>query len=84
MEKKPVGKVAHFFNKISVAIIELEDELNIGDKISIEGKHGAFEQTVDSMQIEHKTVETAKAGEAIGLKVSERAGEGDQVFKITE
>lgn len=81
-EKKLVGKVTHYFTKISVAVVELLDELKIGDRISIEGATTNFQQTVGSMQIEHKNVEVATAGQAIGLKVDQRVREGDAVYKL--
>jgi len=83
MEKKPIGKVAHYFTKISVAVIDLSDELKVGDRISIEGATSNFEQTVNSMQIEHKDVRSATAGQSIGLKVDQRVRQGDLVFKIS-
>ena len=84
VEKKRVGKVTHYFTKIGVAVVELEDELRIGDKISIEGFTTNFQQTVESMQIEHKPIEVAKAGDSIGLKVIDRVRKGDIVYKIVE
>jgi putative protease len=81
-DKKEIGKVTHFFDKISVAIIELAAGLKKGDKISIEGHGKTVEQTVDSMQIEHEAVEKAKKGDAIGLKTSEEVKENDKVFKL--
>jgi len=84
MEKKLVGKITHFFPKISVAVIKLEGELKVGDKISIEGHGNSFEQNVDSMQVEHKDIETAKPGDDVGMKTAEPVKEGDQVFKVVE
>jgi len=84
MEKKYIGKVSHFYPKISVAVIDLEDSLKKGDKISIEGSTTNFSQIVESMQIEHKDVEIANAGNSVGLKINERAREGDKVYKIIE
>ncbi len=84
MEKKPVGKITHFFDKIGVAVIELSATLKVGDKISIEGHENQFEQTVDSMQIEHESIQTAKKGQAIGMKVAQPVKENDQVFKVVE
>ncbi len=84
MEKKEIGVITHYFGKISVAAIKLSDELCVGDKISIEGAHTNFEQTVDSMQIEHQSIEKAKAGDEVGIKVAERVREGDRVYKIIE
>ena len=81
-EKKLVGKIAHYFTKIGVAVVELEDTLRVGDEISIEGATTNFTQKVESMQIEHENVEEAKKGDSVGLKVIDRVREGDQVFKI--
>lgn len=81
-EKKPIGKVSHYYTKIGVAVIDLNDSLAVGDKISIEGASTKFTQTVDSMQIEHKDVKQATSGDSIGLKVVERVREGDKVYKV--
>ena len=78
-----VGRVTHFYPKISVAIVELKASLNIGDKILIKGATTNFEQIVESMQIEHKNIERAEAGQIIGLKVKERVRENDKVYRIT-
>jgi len=82
-EKKLVGKVAHYYSKISVAVVELSGNLNVGDKISIEGTTTNFQQIVESMQIEHKNLSSARAGQSIGLKVQQKVREGDLVYKIT-
>lgn len=83
-EKKLVGKVIHFFTNISVAVIELSDELKVGDKISIEGATTNLQQTVDSMEIDKEKKESAGKGESVGMKVSDKVREGDQVYVITE
>ena len=80
--KRRVGKVTHYFTKIGVAVIELEDELRIGDEISIEGATTRLRQKVTSMEIEHKKVDVAKAGESVGLKIMERVRVGDIVYKL--
>jgi len=84
MEKKPIGKVSHFFTHISVAVIDVTDTLNVGDTISFEGASTNFQQKVDSMQIEKKSIQSAKKGQAIGMKTNERVREGDIVYKIIE
>jgi len=76
-----IGHITHFFPKISVAVIELEKLLKVGDTIAVKGPTTDFEQKVDSMQIEHKNVEKAEAGQSIGLKVAERVRETDVVYK---
>lgn len=83
MAKKKAGKVTHFFSKINVAVVSLKSGLEVGDKILIEGAHTSFEQKVGSMQIEHKKIDKAKKGQAIGLKVKDRVREGDSVYLVT-
>ena len=84
MEEKQIGKISHYFNKISVGIIELSDTLKVGDTIHIKGAHDDFQQTVDSMQIEHEKVQEAQAGSSVGIKVSNPVHENDKVFKVQE
>jgi putative protease len=76
-----VGTVVHYYTKIGVAIIDLRSSLVLGDRISIEGSTTDLQQTVDSMQIEHKNVEKAAKGDSIGLKVGGRCRKGDKVYK---
>ena len=83
MKEEKVGYVSNYFGKISVAAIELTDgTLAVGDSILILGHTTEFETTVGSMQIEHKQVSEAKKGDSVGVKVPEKAREGDKVFKI--
>lgn len=84
MEKEKIGEITHYFTNISVGIIELSGDLQIGDSISIEGETTDFQQEIDSMQIEHEEVESAGPGDAVGVKVKERVREGDLVYKIEE
>jgi translation elongation factor EF-1alpha len=84
VEKKLVGSISHFYPKISVAVVDLENTLKVGDTISIERASGSFEQVVDSMEIEHEKVQEAEAGQSIGLKVNEKIREGAKVYKIIE
>jgi len=82
MSEKRVAKVTHYWSKVSVAAIKLYDTLSVGDTIHISGSTTDFEQTVDSMEIEHETVEMAKKGQEVGLKVEERVRKGDRVYKV--
>jgi hypothetical protein len=81
-ELKEVGSITHYFTKIGVAIVDLTDRLSVGDRILVKGMTTNVEQTVDSMQIEHKDVRIAEVGQSIGLKVSDRVREGDTVYKV--
>jgi len=76
-----IGRITHFFTKISVAVIELIAPLAVGDTIMIKGPTTDFEQVVESMQIEHNNVQSADAGQSIGLRVAQRVRENDMVYK---
>jgi len=77
-----VGVVTHYYDKIGVAIIDLIASLAVGDKIKIVKDDQEFEQTVESMQIEHKQVDTAKKGDSIGFKVNQEVKEKAEVYKV--
>jgi putative protease len=81
-EEKLIGKVTHYFGKVEVAVIKLEDTLKVGDSIRIVGGETDFNQIVDSMEIEHQKVNEAKAGQSVGLKVVQKVREGYKVYKI--
>jgi putative protease len=83
MPEVSIGKVTHYFGKISVAIIKLTEPLKVGQTVHFKGAHTDFTQAVDSMQIEHVNVEEAKVGDDVGLKALEKVHEGDQVFLVT-
>lgn len=80
-EVEEIGRITHFFSNISVAVIELKASLSVSDTILIKGPNTDFEQVVDSMQIEHKSVQKAEKGQSIGLKVVQRVRETDTVYK---
>lgn len=84
MPEELVGKITHIFGKINVAVVKLSSPLKKGEKIKIKGKGIEFEQSVQSMQIEHKNVEVAKKGQEIGLKLDQPAHEGCEVYRVTE
>lgn len=79
---KKIGKVTHYYGNLSVAIVELDGKLSVGDKVKFEGGKTEFEQTIESMQMEHKDVDSAKKGDVVGIKVDEKVGEGAEVSLV--
>ena len=66
-----------------MAVIDLSSSLKEGDEIRIVGGENTdFNQTVDSMQVDHKEVKIAKKGDSVGLKVKEKVHEGYKVYKV--
>jgi len=85
MPEEEIGKVSDYFHKIGVAAIELtHGTLSVGDTIRIKGHTTDFTQVIESMQIEHQNVQTAKAGDSIGIKAKDHVRDHDKVYKVTE
>ena len=84
MAEEVVGKVTDFFAHPVVAGIDLTATLKLGDKIHIKGHTTDIEMIVDSMQINNVDVEEAKAGDAVGVKVTERVRREDIIYKVTD
>lgn len=79
-----VAKVTHYYNRISVAVLELSGEINVGDMIHILGHMTDFNQKVGSMEIEHHKIQSAGPGTELALKVAEPVRNGDAVYKVVE
>lgn len=84
MPEVVIGNVTDFFAKPVVAGVELTAPVKMGDKIHIKGHTTDMELTVDSMQINNVDVNQAKAGDLVGIKVTERVRRGDIVYKVTD
>ncbi len=84
MSDIPIGKVMHYFDRISVAVLELTETIRVGDTLHFHGHSTDFKQVVDSLQIEHNNVTEAKPGQDVALKVSQKVHPHDAVFKVTE
>lgn len=83
-EEVEIGRVNDYFAHVGVAGITLTAPLHAGDRIRIRGHTTDMELTVDSLQIEHETVEDAKAGDKIGVKVADRVRPGDHVYRVSD
>ena len=84
MPEEEVGKVMDFFARPVVAGIDLTATLKAGDRIHIKGHTTDIEFTVESMQINNVDVQEAKAGDSVGVKVSDRVRGGDTVYKVID
>ena len=84
MEEKEIGEVEKYFSQAGVGVIKLKvGEIKIGDTIHFKGHTTDFTQKIDSMQIEHKSINVAPTGSSVGLKVKDRVRPGDKVYLVT-
>ena len=85
MKEIEVGRVADYFAKIGVVAIEITAEgIKVGDKLHFHGHTTDFVETIQSMQIEHDSVEEAGVGANVGIKVGDRVRTHDEVYKVIE
>ncbi len=85
MAEQLIGTVVHQWQKPGPALLALPGGgLSGGDTIRIKGQTTDFTHTIDSMQLDGETVEKAKKGQSVGVKVSTRARRTDSVFKIAD
>ena len=82
MAEKEIGEIFSYYSNIGVAAVKLTGALKKGDKIRIKGHTTNFEQIANSMQIEHKKVDSAKKGDDLGIKVDDRVRPGDKIYKL--
>lgn len=83
MPEMEIGYVTHYFGHIGVAAIQLTNgDLAVGDTIHVKGHTSDYTLVVDAMQVEHKSITSAKKGDGIGIKVPQHAREHDKVYKV--
>ena len=80
-QETEIGEVMTYYANIGVAAIELTDSVKVGDIIIFRGFTTDLEHKVDSMQIEHESVQDAKSGDQIGIKISGKVRKNDRVYK---
>jgi hypothetical protein len=82
-EGEQIGVITHFFDKISVAVIEAKKTISLGDEIRVYDKQGniVVEQKIDSMEVDGAKIESADVGDEFGMKVEGDVKEGYQVYR---
>lgn len=83
MPEVEVGTAQHYFEKVGVGMVKVTGEFSLGDTIHVKGHTTDFTLTVSSMQVDRQPVQTAKAGDTVGIKLDNRVRENDKVYKVT-
>ena len=81
-EEKPIGEVTHYFGGISVAIVKFNRTVKVGETVKFKGASTDFEETIETMQFDHKDIKSAKKNQEVGIKVEEKTREGDKVYSV--
>ena len=77
---KPVGEVTHYYSNLGVAIVKFNQDMPAGKNLTFQGATTDFSQEVESMELDHKQVNTAPRDKEVGMKVGDKVREGDQVY----
>ena len=80
-ERKSIGEVTHYYGDLKVAVVKFSKAVKAGAKVHFKGATTDFEQTLDSMQFDHKEVTEAKKGKEVGVKVKDKVRAGDEVYE---
>lgn len=77
-----IGKVTHYYDRIGVAVVAVNETIRLGDTIRL--KHGkrVFEQKIASLQVNHTPITSATKGQEVGMKVDEVADEGTLILPV--
>jgi hypothetical protein len=76
-----IGRVTHYFSHISVAAVQLDTPLAVGDRIHVKGHTTDLVQDVGSMQVDHAAVDTAGPGDDVALKVDGHVRDHDLIYR---
>jgi putative protease len=80
MSEKKLGVVTHYFNHLGVGIVKTSSPLKVGDKVHVKGHTTDFKQSINEMQLNHKSIDEAKKGQEVGIKIKEHVREGDELY----
>jgi U32 family peptidase len=82
-KKQFIGKITHYYPKLKVGLLKINNgPLKINDEILIIGKTtGLIKTKINSMQIKHKTINSAKKDDEVGVQLP-FCRKGDEVYLI--
>ena len=80
--EKEIGNITHWYDKLGVAVLDLKGSLKVGNIVKVRKGAEEFEDTIVSMQIDHKNVSSAKKGDEVAVKFSQKTKEGAVIYKV--
>ncbi len=80
-----IGSVCHYYPEAEAAAVRLESgELHAGDTVHIRGQTTDFYQRIETLRIDDRPVEIARAGQTVGIRVSSTVRENDSIFLLSD
>jgi GTPase len=79
-----IGVVTHYYEHVGACVVSLDaGELRVGDTIHVRGHTTDFYQRVERLERDHTAVDSARAGEVVGVQVSQRVRSHDVVYRLS-
>ena len=79
-----IGAVSHYFGHVDAGVIAIDaGELRVGDTVHVRGHTTDYYQRIDRIEVDHQPVAVARAGQSVGVHVTQRVREGDSVWKVS-
>jgi len=83
IEKVLAGYVTHYYPKAKAGSVRLDHlNLKVGENIIVEGKYTFIEQTIESIEVENKSVKMGRKGEEVAIIFKDKVSKGDKVFLV--
>jgi len=79
-----IGKVTHYYSHLGVAVLELDQPLQLGDTVLFLGHTSELIQEVTSLEVNHHKIQVARPGQEVAIKVMDTVRAGDLVYKVVE
>ncbi len=79
---KLIGTITHYYDKIKVGVIKLTAPLSVGDCITYKTNEGAYEEIVESLEINREPVFKGGRGKEVGLKLRKIPRVGAEVSVV--
>lgn len=77
-----LGKVTAYDPKTRELTLELEEPLTVGDGLRVKGRSTDLTQRVERLRVGERAVQSALAGETVGVEVADKVRPGDAVYKV--
>jgi translation elongation factor EF-1alpha len=82
-EPRRIGLVTHYYEHAGACVVKLDaGPLRVGDTIHVRGHTTDFYQRIDRLERDHVAIDSARAGEEVGVQVSQRVRAHDVVFRL--
>ena len=80
-----IGTVSHYYASAEAAIVRIErGALQVGDAVHFRGHTTDFYERIEELKLDDHSVEAARAGQTVGIRLARAVRENDGVYLLSE